>query len=298
MEDRTLPGSSEGKPLDAGCRLCGESTLISLYHINSVTVERCSACGFSQVRERPDEQALSELYSQSYFNHGKYDGDWSSHKERARRMRCLSRLKVESGARVLDAGCATGDFMAHGAEQFEMWGVDISADAVDQARKRLPDLADHLFSGPLETLSLPEDYFDAIVLWDVVEHLWDPVACLTYLSKVLRQGGVLALSTPNIGAPSARLMGAQWPFMTPPEHLGFFDKGTMHTLLERAGFQCEHWVTSGKWTTADFLVYKIHRINARWVPAAIRGERISRFLHQIPIYVPSGDVQYVCARLN
>ena len=280
-----------------GCRLCGGERMKLLYEFSAATVDLCGGCGFVQVREQPGAEHFDRIYSGAYFEHEKYEGNWASDREKMRRFSCLERIGVMSGDRVLDAGCASGDFILTAKGRFEMWGIDVSAHAVNQARARMPELRERLFVGALEEQELPENYFDAVVLWDVVEHLWDPVLSLSRLTRVLKKDGGFAFSTPNIGAWTARLMGRRWVFMTPPEHLCFFNRRTVRLLLEKSGLSCCNWMTAGKWTTLDFVFYKLKRIYPRIIPSFLLGER-GRGILRLPLYVPTGDIQYVCARME
>ena len=219
--------------------------------------------------------------------------------ENRRRLALLKGCGLKSGARILDAGCATGDFLAFARTTFDMWGLDVSEFAVEQARRKNPGIDHQIHAGFVEQQAYSPASFDAIVLWDVLEHLWDPVSTCRSLLDALRPGGYFVISTPNIGAGVARLMGRRWAFMTVPEHLGFFDHRTMTYLLEdRLGLQCVRWQTRGKWANLGFLFYKLNRVFPGWVP-----DWLIRFLRTgIPakasLYVPTGDIQYAASRKN
>jgi 2-polyprenyl-3-methyl-5-hydroxy-6-metoxy-1,4-benzoquinol methylase len=240
---------------------------------------------------------LRELYGNGYFEHGKYEDEFARARETRRRLSMLERARVPQGGRVLDAGCATGDFVNAGGSRYEMWGLDVSAHATGLARARNPSCAHRILTGFVEEQSFEPASFDAIVMWDVVEHLWDPRQVLSRLVELLRPGGSLFLSTPDIGAWTAKLMQRRWAFMTPPEHLGFFSRRSLAHLLEQAlGLEIVASDASGKWANLGFLVYKLRRVFPDVVPAQLVERFRESSAARLSVYVPTLDVRYVAAR--
>jgi SAM-dependent methyltransferase len=280
------------------CRVCGSADLQTMFAIGDCALERCHLCQFAQVAEEPSPAVLNELYSGSYFDKGKYDDDDNQRRENRRRLALLKRIGVAPGSKVLDAGCATGDFIA-AAEGYEMWGVDVSEDAIATARRANPTAAERISAAPVDELPFSPGSFDAVVLWDVIEHLWDPRAACHRLSELLRPGGCLVLSTPDIGALTARLMGRRWAFMTPPEHLGFFSPPSFAWLLEKElGMTTILSFAAGKWVNAGFLSYKLQRVFPDLVPKSLVTLVQSSPLARLPLYVPTQDIRYIAARKN
>lgn len=283
--------------MDSPCRLCNRDQTTPRFCVRGVWVDCCVACGFVQVREQPSEASLVEMYGESYFDRGKYSDPFAMRKENERRLALLKSCGLPPKVRVLDAGCATGEFIAFARSHYDMWGLDVSEFAVEQARKKAPEVAHQIHAGFVEQQAYGSGKFDAIVLWDVLEHLWDPAATCRSLLDALRPGGYFVVSTPNIGAPIAGIMKRRWAFMTVPEHLGFFDRRTMRFLLQdRLGLQCVRWQTKGKWANLGFLFYKLNRVFPGWVP-----NWLIRFLRTGPaaklsVYVPTGDIQYAASR--
>src|SRR5688572_30336658 len=233
---------------DGVCRLCASTRLEPRFRVAGHALDRCRACRFVQVRDRPADEELQAIYGEGFFHGAKYDDGYSQRKENSRRLELLDRAGLSRGARVLDVGCATGDFIGAAADSFDMWGLDVSSFATEEARRKNPRFAGQIVTGFVEDARFERDFFDAIVMWDVVEHVWDPVAVCKRLVEHLRPGGLLVISTPDIGAPTARVMGKRWAFMTPPQHLGFFDGASMARLLEgHLGLRIVSTGSRGKW---------------------------------------------------
>ena len=110
--------------------------------------------------------------------------------------------------------------------------IDISEAAVDYAREKLGANA---IAGDYLATDLGRK-FDLICMWDTVEHLRYPHRFIAKVAEELRPGGMLALTTGDIGTINARIRGHRWRMIHPPTHLHFFSLDTMRRLLERYGF--------------------------------------------------------------
>ena len=101
-----------------------------------------------------------------------------------------------AGMNVLDAGCGEGygaSILAGRATK--VLGIDLDRDVIDHASERYPNV--RFEAGDLSTLAFPDGSFDAIVSFQVIEHLQSPRGFVTECARVLRPGGLLVLSTPN-----------------------------------------------------------------------------------------------------
>lgn len=280
------------------CRLCGQQPLTLRFKAKGFHILRCSKCRFEQVAEQPKEHNVA-IYDRNYFSHSKYQSPDILERENLRRLRLLQQSLPAGPAKVLDAGCGVGDFVALAAARTkaELVGTDIAETAIEVAKQTYPALAGQFSAGLLEKQNFSEESFDVICSWDVIEHIWDPVGTYMRLLRFLKPGGALLLSTPNIGAPVAQVMGRYWAFMTPPEHLSFFNKQSMRWLAEN-GLQGElkAWFSRGKWTNLGFLIYKANRIiSYRWL-SWLRDWLHQNPLGRLPVYVPTGDIQYAVIR--
>jgi 2-polyprenyl-3-methyl-5-hydroxy-6-metoxy-1,4-benzoquinol methylase len=105
----------------------------------------------------------------------------------------------QSASVILEVGCAEGNFsfsLKRDRGNIEAWGVEYDASAAKKAESKL----DRVFTGPIETHidQLPDNYFDAIIFNDVLEHLVDPYNVLDRLRNKLKDKGVAISSIPNI----------------------------------------------------------------------------------------------------
>ena len=102
------------------------------------------------------------------------------------------------GRRVLDAGCgmAYGSVILAEAGASEVVGVDNAEAIVETVQARLPQGV-RVIHGDVSRLDFPSDSFDIVVCFEVVEHVQDTDAVLDELTRVLRPGGLFAVSSPN-----------------------------------------------------------------------------------------------------
>lgn len=232
----------QAQPSTATCPVCGVDGALELWREDEWDLRRCAGCDLVFVANPPDEDRLAALYSLEAGFHKELAADDPTFTARAERHAAdyLHQMEaIQPTGRLLDVGCATGVFMA--AAQDAGWtahGVELNADTAAIARARGLEVT----VGTLD--SLPDELrdFDAVTMWDVIEHVPDPVGLLRDSHDRLTAGGWLWLATPNVdGAfPRASLKVAdrvgRWPHPEPPYHLSQFSERTIRHALGLAGF--------------------------------------------------------------
>lgn len=229
------------------CKVCDRRSPALLYRKQGFAIVRCAGCGLVFTGEDPSSIDFTRLYDEAYYTGGHsevfsdYIGQEPARRASARRRLWPLRWRRHSG-RLLDVGCAAGFFLAEARRHYEVKGVELSEFSSRYAREQL-----HLdvVTGTLEQAKLPSDHFDVITLWDVIEHVPDPVQVLADAARVLKPGGELVLTTGDIDSPQALRMGADWSLMTPPWHLYFFSRSTMTHAGQRAGLRRTRCSTHG-----------------------------------------------------
>jgi SAM-dependent methyltransferase len=112
--------------------------------------------------------------------------------------------------------------------------------------------------------------FDVIVMLDVIEHLPSPAETVALLARHLTPGGVIVITTGDFGSLSARLAGASWRLMTPPQHLWFFSQASMRQMAATVGLEVEHIDHPWKIVPLSLIHFQLARmigLNPRHVPA-------------------------------
>lgn len=221
------------------CELCGSSSHTRLYEVNEVPVLKCDECGLVFAGESSTPEQLVELYDTAYYEDAEQVGyaGYSAAEERKRHHDRTLLAQIEElvdRGRLLEIGCAYGFFLDEARRRgWTVRGVEPSEHAAGQARDRF-DL--DVSTEPFSELTPEPGSVDAIVMWDVIEHLPNPRATLTRAREWLRPGGIVALSTGDIGSLAARLHGPDWSLMTPPWHQFYFSRKTMRRMLGEVGF--------------------------------------------------------------
>ncbi len=171
------------------------------------------------------------------------------------------RRVLPAKARVLDVGCGSGDLVALlASEGHEAVGMDVSARAVELASSRHPEAT--FLRHAVEALPWPVEAgnFDAVVSFEVLEHLLRPRRLLEGARTALRSGGGLALTTPYHGLVknvAIAVTAFDRHFAVEGEHLRFFSDRALRRLLDDTGFEVVRLEHFGRvrWLWADVFAW-------------------------------------------
>lgn len=236
----------------------------------------CRACSLRFLHPQPTPEELERLYGSTYFSNqapGSPGYDRYVEEIEHHRLTFADRLQLLPApgreASLLDIGASIGIFVEQARRVgWEAEGVEPSAWAAEYARKTL---GQPVRTGRLEDQGLPPGRHDVITMWEVIEHLPDPALVLDEIHRLLKPGGILALSTPDAGSLVTRLLGHRWPgWKKVPEHLFFFDRRTLRTLLRRTGFDPFFWRTVPLTVSRRYLYDRLAQVvplpAPRWLP--------------------------------
>lgn len=189
---------------------------------------------------------LEEVYvdADEYFS----GHDVELKKKNALRLMQEFEQKLGRRGKFLDVGCGAGELLWAAKEsQWEVEGVDPSKEFVEIGFERLG------VQGRITTLKeadFPDNYFDAVAMSSLIEHLYEPFETLCEVHRVLRPDGLLWFDAPNedglymqFGNLYMRLQGKDWVVVMaptfPPYHVQGFNPKSLRKLLDRAGFKCK-----------------------------------------------------------
>jgi 2-polyprenyl-3-methyl-5-hydroxy-6-metoxy-1,4-benzoquinol methylase len=137
------------------------------------------------------------------------------------------------GATLLDVGSGSGEFLRLARKLgYRSVGLDPDEQAINSARNTDLDIR----KGTLPGSGLPNNSFEHITASHVLEHLHQPKEGLEELWKLLKPGGRLWITQPNLGANGLKEFGIYWRGLEPPRHLTLFDTQGIHRILKRCGF--------------------------------------------------------------
>jgi len=132
--------------------------------------------------------------------------------------------------KILDIGCGWGLLLRYFKERgCLVYGVDVSESACRQTRELLG--IDTVFCGEVTGLDLKREYFDAITLTDVLEHLYNPNFYFEKIYELLKPGGIFAIRTPNEGSLMRRVFASKWHLFS-PRHISLYNKKSLKKILK------------------------------------------------------------------
>ncbi len=245
--------------------------------MGDVDILECQACGLAWWEPPRSAFAPEALYDARYFEDAGvargYD-DYAGLEPPLRHSfaRRVARLgpPPRAGARLLDVGAAYGFAVAEARRAgWRACGIEISTAASRRAQAAAAGCVAvaHALKAPF-----PDACFEAITLWDVLEHLPDPHAALAELTRLLAPGGVLALSTGDVGSLVARISGARWHLYTLPEHLFFYSRASLRLLVAAHGLVVQRMRAEASWYSAAYLLERLRKSLLR--RASAPGRRV------------------------
>ena len=192
---------------------------------------RCKRCHLIYVNPTEKASKINEHYSEAKNTHAP-----AIRESYLRTARSQVRLikKYANGTNLLDIGCAQGFFLHSAAEAgYTTKGVELSQDAAEYARR---EFGLDVEAKPFEELQSPESYFDVVTLWQTLEHVPYPLVTLKEVHRILKPGGLVAVSTPDIEATPARVLGKRW-WDIKRLHINQFSTRTLSGILRNTGFR-------------------------------------------------------------
>lgn len=210
------------------CNICQSAVSKLLLAKDGCNIYQCAKCGLAFTHPQPE--ALDEQYDSAYFDLYKRRHDFRLKRGDARLRRI--ELMLEPG-RLLDIGCSLGYFVeAANARGWNASGVEISPYAAEQARGLGLDVK----TGVLEDAGYSDGVFNCVTMWDVLEHVPDPTKHMLEVRRVLAEGGLVVIGTPNLGHILFKIKRERWRHLKPREHIFYFRESSISQLLRKTGF--------------------------------------------------------------
>ena len=266
-------GPFEGVMEEVPCRLCGENSNSKLIYKNKegIGFYQCENCDLMYASPRFMEESMLKISENEAFTDLSMFDRWSyaewgksrgrSYNISSQKVLLLKRY-LPAGSRILDVGCGTGLFVLESIKS------DFLGEGIEPS-SRLSDIGRNVLKVPIATLQIEEfnaPYsFKGIVIWDVLEHLYDPVRVVKRCAELLESGGFLFAQVPNyrgfsnslktslcrIGLKKSGLKHFGFPW-----HVYSFDKKSLTNLMNISGLKAIHfesWSHLRKINCRDYL---------------------------------------------
>jgi len=238
-------------PADLACT----TALLATYD----AIVKCRSCGLVYTSPRPSNADIAENY-RDVEDTGFIQERRGRELTYQRLIKEMDRILGGRRGRLLDVGCAMGFFPVEARKAgWEVEGLEPSRWAAEYARREF-GLA--VRGGSVAEAELGSGVYDAITLWDVVEHLTDPVDDFRRLAGALKPGGLLAFSTHSIDSLSARILGRRYPFLM-SMHLTHFSSWTTGKLCEKAGLRQVSVTPHLRYLRTGYVIKKLEQVLPR-----------------------------------
>jgi 2-polyprenyl-3-methyl-5-hydroxy-6-metoxy-1,4-benzoquinol methylase len=171
-------------------------------------------------------------------------------------------LKNIKEGKVLDFGCGNGwtlDNLKNGG--WDCYGLDFDSKAVEHCKSKGLKVS----LGDIPSQNYPDDYFDAITINHVIEHVHEVDELLLNCFKKLKKGGKLVIATPNVENWQHKFYGQYWFQLDPPRHLHLFTIGNLETIVKRNGFSVLKSFSSFRMDAWSTIVTRGIKKNGRFV---------------------------------
>jgi len=268
------------------CDLCGSDKAQLVLESTNLDgpLVKCSSCGLYYVGSRRSGLTFGADTAENVVNRVRQAnvGFQNLRLEEEHRLALLNarwRLDLirefKPSGRLLEVGCARGDFLRVAKQTFDVFGVEPNPELAASAEQVAP-----IHAGVIETLAVND--FDVAASFHVIEHVDSPRRFLQAMVNRVKPGGLVVLETPNIRSMPFNLLKSRWRQFI-PEHYFFFDPDTVTRLMETAGLKVERIQSVGKYASVELVLNRLSRYAgiARAAASLANGVGLSRLTFRI-----------------
>ena len=211
------------------CLICSSEELIQLAGYEKAFLVNCRNCGFVFSERIPSIEELDNHYK----NYG--SNFYCSELTIKRYNEILDKMEpFRKTGRLLDVGCGIGFFLDEAKKRgWEVYGTEYSERLIGLLREK----GITIHEGQLNSENYEDGFFDLVTSFEVIEHINNPINELNHISKMLRKGGLVYLTTPNFNSLLRRKLKIQYNVIKYPEHLSYYTPKTIIRLFNSNGFK-------------------------------------------------------------
>jgi ubiquinone/menaquinone biosynthesis C-methylase UbiE len=233
------------------CSLCGGtegSGCFNAYDFDHSTEKfeliRCNSCELVCTSPMPDQANMEQYYSKTYYGRGsrKFSGLIEflavlGNKFRAKKIsKEIEKTRPANPfRRVLDIGCGRANLLRCMRNYgYECHGTERSGFQDDNQVAEV-----NIFKGSVSELEYKDGYFDAVVIWHVLEHLHDPFQTIDEIVRITRDEGLIVIAVPNFSSLQAGWFKSDWFHLDIPRHLYHFDVDILCRALKEKSYSIQ-----------------------------------------------------------
>lgn len=296
------------------CPFCAEPGPRIKYRFKDCAILRCRGCRLMWLFPKPGLEQLHKVYDEGYYQNKEFfrkDGtklygyvgylaerinkqyDYQRVVGRVEKMLSGGGAGPDGARRWLDVGCGLGFLMDvafdHG---FRVQGVEFNRSAIRYIQSKFTYPVEY---GLVQELQF-DGTFDVISLFDVIEHMDDPVDSLRCLRRIVAPGGVCAIQTMDSDSWMSRLIGKHLEdFRRTREHLYFFTRDSITRILNETGWEVADIRFIGHTFQIGDLIKRIG-VYADWIEKLAQALVHPKWLLEANVYLNPGTKMIVYAR--
>jgi SAM-dependent methyltransferase len=266
--------------LNIHCVACGGERLVEEFNKNGFAYSSCQDCGTLFQSPRPSIEAFEAFYRNSvssrYWAEEFFPAVAEARREkifrpRVERLAELCRAKGISVERLIDVGAGYGIFLDEWRQRFpstQVLAVEPSEALAATCRSKGFDVVEDI----AENVSGYDDHADLVICFEVLEHVYDPLAFVRTLASLARPGGYVFVSTLCVDGFDIQTLWDRSNSIFPPHHINFMSVTGFERLFERAGLVDVDVTTPGQ------LDVDIVRNATKNIPELVTGQRFLRHI--------------------
>ena len=202
----------------------------------------CNECKLLFTSPCPEPDKIGNYYkSEDYLSHNEEKkGLFAKIYNKVKKINIKNKFNITVNGQqstvnsLLDIGCGVGDFLLYAKEKgCNVTGIEPSEDARKIAEKKL----DCKILSPEELQNIPDNSFDIITMWHVLEHVADLKTEIHHLQRILKKDGRLVLALPNYKSYDAEYYKDKWAAYDVPRHLSHFSQTSIKNIFKETKLQ-------------------------------------------------------------
>lgn len=217
------------------------------FFLRNYPIVKCEKCEFMYLNPTFNYDQIKEIYSNNSTVGGQWINFWNIYKKPRFKKRneysdvftLIHKYLDNKKAHILDIGCGDGHFLSIAKEKgFKITGLDLNKERINYGISNYNLNHGELIHGTIDQLKIDFKY-DVIILFDIIEHVINPIDFLTSVRKLVDNEGLVIILTMSLDSVTYKLFKKRWNYINPTQHLSYFSNNTMKNLLEKTDFRFE-----------------------------------------------------------
>jgi 2-polyprenyl-3-methyl-5-hydroxy-6-metoxy-1,4-benzoquinol methylase len=215
------------------CPVCDSNLAVHIFDKSASSYFKCSSCSMVYLNPIMTQKATIDYYTNLNTGQGDTVSEDTGFYTEIYSLGIDSIENNIKGGRILDIGCSTGFFLDIAKNRgWDTVGIELGLDEAIVAESK----GHKLFKNTIDVLS-DDEQFDAITMWDVLEHIPDGIDQINKIRTHLKEKGILFFQIPNSDSLAAKVMRSACRMFDGLEHTNLYNPKTVEIIAEKCGFK-------------------------------------------------------------